>query len=559
MKKTLLALLVASILLTACGGETSSDGSTTENNSGASTSTTQEFTPGEYPLSEEKIDLTVFASPPAWIEDMETNTFTLWYEDLTNVHVNWQIEKSDPAAKINLMLASNTDIPEVFLNSISSGMLSTYGSKGVFLPINDYIEKYGVETKKLFEYNSDIEKVITAPDGNIYGLPYFNECLHCEYGQKAWVNTKFLDAVGMDVPQTTEDFEKMLVAFKNEDPNGNGQQDEIPFSASYSVWHGSIEGFLMSPFIYYDGYGYSHINVMDGKLVPAYTQEGWRNGLRWIRSLYEQGLIDPQAFTQDNAQLTAIADAEPSILGAYASGGPNGTNNPAGDKIYDYMQWIPPLEGPDGTRYTMYNKYQHIEVGASFVITDQCKNPEIAFMWADGFYNDEIHRRKFNGEPGVAWEEPGPDDLGIDGQPALYKQIIQWGSEQNSAWCSLGNYKVTNTERHGEAVPNDGSFSAQKLLYDATVGNDEVPGYIGFEPPEDMILPPLYMSAEETEKITEIEADISDYVKESFALFVVGEMDLDADWDEYLQTLDAYGLPTLLEVKQAAYDRQYGE
>jgi putative aldouronate transport system substrate-binding protein len=71
---------------------------------------------------------------------------------------------------------------------------------------------------------------VTTPDGNIYVLPGLDGCWHCYWPTKSWINEDWLAAVNMDMPTTTEEYEKVLLAFKNDDPNGNGKPDEIPFS-----------------------------------------------------------------------------------------------------------------------------------------------------------------------------------------------------------------------------------------------------------------------------------------------------------------------------------------
>ena len=77
------------------------------------------------------------------------------------------------------------------------------------------------------------------PDGHIYTLPKFGEMGFTYDGdgkeyqigaipQFSAINTKWLEAVGMEMPTTVDELHDVLVAFKDKDPNGNGQADEIP-------------------------------------------------------------------------------------------------------------------------------------------------------------------------------------------------------------------------------------------------------------------------------------------------------------------------------------------
>ena len=57
--------------------------------------------------------------------------------------------------------------------------------------------------------------------------------------------------------------------------------------------------------------------VKDGKLGFAYTQEEWREGLRYIKELYDLGLIDPLAFSQDSTGYKAMLNYEDTIVTAF--------------------------------------------------------------------------------------------------------------------------------------------------------------------------------------------------------------------------------------------------
>ena len=61
------------------------------------------------------------------------------------------------------------------------------------------------------------------------------DCYHCSMSQKLWIYQPWLDALGLEMPTTTDEFEQVLLAFKEQDPNGNGQADEIPLSTTMSA------------------------------------------------------------------------------------------------------------------------------------------------------------------------------------------------------------------------------------------------------------------------------------------------------------------------------------
>ena len=115
-----------------------------------------------------------------------------------------------------------------------------------------------------------------------------------------------------------------------------------------------------------------------------------------MNELYEEGLIDPAAFTQDYAQLNAVGNnAGIEILGS-AAGGHGGLfidiNN---EERYRKYAMMLPLEGPGGYRSIPYAKSVSVS-GATFVITDACKHPEVAIQIAD------LSAQR-NGHPRSAW------------------------------------------------------------------------------------------------------------------------------------------------------------
>src|SRR5690606_24602348 len=105
--------------------------------------------------------------------------------------------------------------------------------QGVFIPLNDLIDQYAPNLKKLLDENPDIRAGMTMPDGNIYGMPtiYDANFPSVLVGSKLWYNEDWLAEIGMEEPQTVDEFYDYLVAVKNTDLNGNGQQDEIPLGS----------------------------------------------------------------------------------------------------------------------------------------------------------------------------------------------------------------------------------------------------------------------------------------------------------------------------------------
>ena len=78
----------------------------------------------------------------------------LWeeYEKMSNIHINWTTVQTEVLADKNNLLLAAGNYPEIFFASAFSRTdLIKYGQQGVFIPLNDYIDKYAPNFKKLLE------------------------------------------------------------------------------------------------------------------------------------------------------------------------------------------------------------------------------------------------------------------------------------------------------------------------------------------------------------------------------------------------------------------------
>ncbi|CAM3901692.1 extracellular solute-binding protein [Lederbergia lenta] len=529
-------------LLSACSDKTNSKKST-DSSSDLSNMTEA----GKFPIVEEPVELNVLVAGIATVESFEDNEFTRWYEELTNVRINWEVAPIQSVQEVlNIRLASG-DLPDVLLHmGVSPTQQMIYGAQqGMFLPLNDYIDKYGYYVNQMFEAEPLVKEVATAPDGNIYTLPEQNDCFHCKMAVKMWVYQPWLDKLGLDVPTTTDDFYEMLKAFKEKDPNGNGKADEIPFAGDTQTWNGQVEQFIMNSFVYNPP---SRIYLDNGKVNASFNQEGWKEGLKYLNKLYSEGLLADESFTQDTQQLRQMAEnPDIPILGAAPAGTVSSFTQFGGEsKRFKEFKTIPPLEGPNGLRQSVYEPYQ---IGLTkFVITNQAKHPEVAFRWADGLFSEEIMLRMNYGVPGENWEEAEEGAIGIDGNPAKLQIIGTGGTTQSNHWDQAAPTYRTNEFRLGWVTDNP-EEDLESILYKETLENSE-PYHADLE----MALPPLFFTDEQSAELTDIQTTIDEYVDEMVARFTTGDVDIDSEWDTYIQTLESMNLSRYLELYQTVYD-----
>lgn len=503
--------------------------------------------PGDMPITQEKTTLTIYAPKTNYIEDLTTNEFTQWYEEQTNIHVDWQVASGDLAQSKNVLLASG-NYPDVMLDcNINRSEQLVYGEQGIFIDLTQLINEQTKWIKETLDARPEVKERLVTPQGKIFGLPKINDVYHSTYSNKMWVYQPWLDKLGIATPTTTEEFYQMLKAFKEQDPNGNGIADEIPLATTKDLGAAGVDGFLMNSFVYCNN---DRLMVEDGKISFVGTTEEYREGLRYLNRLYREGLLLADSLIQDRKALTSLGEnPDVPILGSAPSlwfgmftiaGGDSG-------RYKDY-QAIEPLIGPNGVRQTPKKAPEYS--GNSFSITRNCKNTVAAIRWADYFYSMEGALNSQYGLENVGWKRAEEGQTGLDGNQAIFVAIQKFGSLQNSTWSNFGVYNLDEKLRLGLAAEE--SDETERILYNVTKEKYEPYG-------ADKSVPELFFNQEQATEFTEMETQISSEIQQSVAAFVSGERSLDTDWDDYLQRLDDMGLQQYLELYQTVYDENYNK
>lgn len=240
MKRKLVSCFLAAVMtvsLAACGGSGST--STTVESGGeaasAAESTAESAASTESAAAESETGggiTMVCALRDGEYSPDETQLY-LELEEQTGIDISWETyPQSAWPEKKSLLIASN-DLPDAFFGNgvLTSDEVVKYGSEGILIPLEDYItEENTPNLWKIFQEYPEYKSAITAPDGHIYSLMSFEDGYMVTTNNPIYINKAWLEAVGMDAPTTTEEFREVLRAFKEQDPNGNGQADEIPFS-----------------------------------------------------------------------------------------------------------------------------------------------------------------------------------------------------------------------------------------------------------------------------------------------------------------------------------------
>lgn len=502
--------------------------------------------PGTFPVVEgERAEIDILAPMSTLVEDIETNWFTTMYEEKTNVHVNWEL--SADLTNTKAMVFASGDYPDVFFGGISVVEEMSYANT-IFIPLNDLIEEQTVWMKDVLY--GDLKYVIpaiTQPDGNIYVLPtttYEDSHLICQ--NRYWINTYWLNQLGLAAPTTTDELYEVLKAFKEKDPNGNGLADEIPIVLTSPF----TCAYLTSAFIYDDGQNRFRI-LEDGVTVdPIFNKEEWREGIRFIKKLYDEGLTDPTAFTLDSAATkelfeNATAETVGSISGMYQGNWAN-----IDGERQAHMDALPPVAGPEGVQYAGYYPYVHTGVNArgSAAISTQCESPELVMRWLDWFFDFEGGLTVRTGPKGVKWDVPPEGSKSYTGEPATWTRLTSFGLEGNDSWQGMG-MPHSHSMHSGLLGHADKFYEADgledRLIYYTRQYQEFIP---------EKVLPQMYVAQDISDDYYRMQTDINNFVDEAFVQFVTGGMSIENDWDAYVGQLNSMGLEQYIAWTQETYN-----
>jgi len=488
--------------------------------------------------------------------DRIDNETTRWLEELTGVTIEWLVLPAEGAIEqMTLQLASG-DYPDAFMGfiwtPITPTQLAVYGDQGLFIDLKDLLAENAPNFTARAEELPDAVSMVTAPSGAIYSMPQINDCYHCSMPQKMWINQAWLDTLGLEIPTTPEEFKTVLQAFKDSDPNGNGEADEIPMTVSATTTLGDLDAFLMNPFQLSPGEPWMYVGP-EGQVTAAYTQDGWREGIKYMRDLYANGLLDNESFTQDLAAMEAkTKHPDTAKIGAVPSFWKATHFEFSAPYFKEYVA-IPQLTGPTGLQQT-FNNYRVGFVGG-LMITDKCGDPATLVKWADTLYTTEGTLRVARGIPGRDWRWANEGEMGINEEPAIWAIVpqppgaitIEQGNVES--WYELCPMFFSRDLRHGQAVVVPRDDETETILYDATLNMQEP-----WAVPRETVLPQLFFTADQANVIALNGTDVNNLVRTQYSTWVTGGGDPDAEWDAYLEQLRSVGFEDLLAAYQQAYD-----
>ena len=526
--KILISFIVVMLTLTGCASKKE-----------AASSEDYELSNISFPL-EEKVTLK-FTTQSSSLSPEDPNEKLIFkrLEEETNVAIDWINYQTDFVEKRNLDIASG-ELPDAFHNAAAGDYdLLTWARDGIIVPVDDLVDEYMPNLKAIYDKYPQYRSMVTAPDGKMYSFPWIEELgedkesIHT-VNDIAWINVDWLDALGLEMPETIEDLHTVLRAFKNDDPNGNGEQDEIPLSFISGNGNEDMK-MLFGAFGIGDNDDHLVVND-DGTLDFTADNEEYKEAIKFFSELYQEGLIDEESFEQDwNAY---IAKGSEQRYGVYFSWD---RANVTGDN--ESYQMLPALAGPSGEKHITRTN----NIGFSrdrFVITTANKNLELTAKWVDKMYEP---LQSVQNNWGTYGDEENQNIFEFDESEKMLKHLpldgvapgeLRGKTEAAGPLAVLDEYYGTVT-----TMPDDAKWRLDEMhkAYLEHVNNKN-------------IYPRVFFDLEEAERLSKIDADLQDYIYRKRTEWIVFG-NIDEEWNAYLEELDRLGLQEWMEIKTEAYAR----
>lgn len=557
-KGTILALsaMMSTVLLAGCGGGGGNGGG------GASAGLDVDPATVAMPLAEKQTIKGLTNFPPGTESEPNNRTIFKRLEEQTNVHVDWRTIQSDQwGDKIQLEMSNLNTLPDFIFNAgFGDTDLLKYAKQGVIINLEEYIDKFMPNLKKVFEQAPEYKTMCTDADGHIWALPWIEQLGYEKTAIQAvdnmpFINKAWLDFLGLPVPSTVDEFEQTLIAFKD---NAAKLKAEFGVDGEIIPMSCIMNDGGQDPSLLINGFGEGigdvdkgrHIAVNDNKeVICTATQEGFKKGIEWLHKLYAEGLIDPEAFTQEWS--TYVAKGKSGRYGVCFSWDVANIAQVSMDDLIAGKGWVPiPALQADVKNITPCNgSFTSGFDRGRCVVTAVAKNPALVCSWLDQMYVP------FQ-SPQNNWGTYGEDDdfdIFVLGKNADGEDMLQ-----HAPLGDASPVEVREAEAVGGPLAILDSYYGKYVTCpdDAQYRLDWIKDIYTPDMNTKYVVPNVFMSTDDTKEVSNLQADITKAINTAKSDWVMNGFD-DAAWNKLQTDLEAYGLSKLLGIYQKYVDEYY--
>ena len=523
--------------------------------------------PYKEPITTDPVTITIMTQRHAGVtnnaEDLWFFKYMEYYLAQYGYNVTIDVQQTGDGATQTLLLLGSDSLPDILWGlALSNPTQIKYGvDDNLVLNLDPYVnETVMPNVYKRFQEDPDMLAACMTPADTLLCLPYISPPLwhstahNASSGSGMFVRKSWLDACGLDMPETEKEFFDMLRAFKKRSSAKIALADAGDF----------LENYLWTCLGYYGGhakYGFTR-SIKDGKVVIPVMTEDYRTYITMLNTLFTEGLVDSRYFSTygSSAAQSQAAQGQVGVYGDWTLGA-------VGKDYKDYVALPPiPMGGNDDCYLTRLSTYQPGQLWAS----SKTQYPEIVCMIMDFVYSDEgafLYRYG---------PKQGEDPLGLlDGWYYDKNGDITYKEVENGTYANIQDYERQNI------YPVDGvgirpvvttSGTGKLDTYKDAVTGKELNGTVTLDLNIDsadnywhktssetwrpyvtsVTLPPVWLSDEQNNEITDLRTVLSSYISSESAKFATGIRPL-SQIDEFWEELKAMDIERYAEIYKEAY------
>ncbi|MFC6454659.1 ABC transporter substrate-binding protein [Paenibacillus vulneris] len=460
-------------------------------------------------------------------------------EELTGIKVNWTHPPlGQQKDQFNLLVATN-DMPDVIYYNWADavGGPEKMLADGRIIKLNEYIDKYAPNLKKLIESDPEIKKQISLDDGTIYMFPYIrSDAKKLNATAGLIIRKDWLDKLNLKMPTTIDEWYTVLKAFRENDPNGNGKKDELPFTGNNGAGNMTRLHDFAPAFGVLGG-----MQFKDGKIVYGPLQPEYKKFIETMAKWYAEGLIDPEIMTNDSKAFDYKVTNN--LAGAYQGGVFSGMG-----KYFNLMKESNPQfdlagtpwpTGSAGKPYSTFTLNTKVLTYGEAITSSADKNKiKYIVQWMDFNYSPQGHDL-FN--------------FGIEGD-----SYTKEGSAIKFTDKILKNPKLTYDQALASYALSimDGPMNQDSRYLDSllTFQGQKEANVVWMKADDSLPLPTLRFTEDESRLNASVMNPITTYLNEMMTKFITGKTPL-SEYDKFTKTIQTMGIDQIVKVYEEASKR----
>ena len=411
--------------------------------------------------------------------------------------------------------------------------------------IKEYAPRLHTLLMSVYGTEEEIIKNLTYK-GDIYCIPYF-----AVTNGISWVSAirnDWLKAVGLEVPTTIDELTEVMRAFTEDDPDGNGVKDTYGVnSIQYGLFNVAASFGTSEALAFW-------LSDDGSDITTNATSEEYRTFLRQVAEWYAAGYIDPEFITDVSDRAAVRSKFASGKMGIYC----------------DNPWWFEQERGASGPLQMLCDTDPNVDLATGFSIFGGLQNGDVEPAVNSNFGD-------IKGQASIYFGYDCPDETVIKVLQMVNQCVVMYdGTEEDRAcmktkaemdsgvegvdwtWSEDGTQTVVLTEMTAEVQQSMGIRMfpvASNMNLARFEGRDDEFVIKAYE--ISMGLNKIYRTNNFSKPALSAEGSdmydmVSSYFIEARNKFITGEMSLDADWDAYVDQIEAYGLSKIIDEYKAS-------